>query len=316
MNVSTRQLRAFLLVARLRNFTRAAEALHMTQAGLSIMIRELEAQLDHRLFDRTTRGVSLTAAGEKLLPVAADAVERLDSVADKIVGLSKEARLSLRIAATPLVSSNLLPQVCAQFRLRHPEVKLALVDTDLAQVAALVEQGEADLGLGFFFQPAKGIERKLLYSFPLMRVSPVGAGETPMAHPGRLARVPWSALKRDELIGLPVDNPVQRLVEKALTAIGRGNEEKPIFNRFETLIAMVEAGMGSAVIPSYALAACRRHRVNTELLSRPEVTAGFYRITKRGAALAHHVAEFTDMMVEGLPAMMGEKKPPAGGSFS
>jgi DNA-binding transcriptional LysR family regulator len=95
-------------------------------------------------------------------------------------------------------------------------------------------------------------------------------------------------------------------VEKALSGIGRGNEERPIFNHFDTLIAMVEAGMGSAVIPSFALAACRRHRVKTELLSQPEVAAGFYRITRRGAGVAHHAEEFTAMMVEGLPAMMGE----------
>ncbi|WP_151448688.1 LysR family transcriptional regulator [Lacisediminimonas profundi] len=303
MNVSTRQLRAFLLIARLRNFTRAAEMLHMTQAGLSIMVREMETQLGHRLFDRTTRGVTLTAAGEKLLPVAASAIEGLDSVAGQIGDMAEKARATLRVAATPLVSANLLPLACASFRASHPEVTVRLVDTDIAEVGRLVENGEADIGLGFFFQSVKGIERSLLYSFPLMRVSPLGARRRPAAA-ADVPSVPWSALKDDILIGLPPDNPIQRMVEKELVHIGRGNEERLVFNHFDTLIAMVEAGMGSVVIPSFAMVACRRHRVRTELLSDPAVKAGFHQIARRGTGRAYHAAEFTETLAGLLPNML------------
>jgi DNA-binding transcriptional LysR family regulator len=65
MNLSMRQMRAFLHVARIGNFTRAAERAHMTQAGLSTLVREMERQLGARLFDRTTRMVSLTTAGRR-----------------------------------------------------------------------------------------------------------------------------------------------------------------------------------------------------------------------------------------------------------
>jgi DNA-binding transcriptional LysR family regulator len=68
MNVSTRQLQAFIAIARLGSFTRAAEEVFMTQAGLSLMLKDLEAQVGARLFDRTTRSVRLTVAGETLLP--------------------------------------------------------------------------------------------------------------------------------------------------------------------------------------------------------------------------------------------------------
>ena len=65
MNITLRPLKAFTQTARLGSFTRAAEQMHITQAGLSIMMRELETQMGCRLFDRTTRLLSLTAAGEK-----------------------------------------------------------------------------------------------------------------------------------------------------------------------------------------------------------------------------------------------------------
>jgi DNA-binding transcriptional LysR family regulator len=111
MNLSTRQMRAFLQVARLGNFTRAAEQAHITQAGLSILIREMEKQLGCRLFDRTTRVVTLTPSGRRLLPVVERLVTDLDDVAAQLGAEGDEARQTLRIAATPLVSSHLLPQV-------------------------------------------------------------------------------------------------------------------------------------------------------------------------------------------------------------
>ena len=109
MNLSTRQMRAFLHVARLGNFTRAAEQAHITQAGLSILIREMEKQLACRLFDRTTRVVTLTPAGRRLLPVVERLLTDLDDVAAQLGAEGDAARQTLRIAATPLVSSHLLP---------------------------------------------------------------------------------------------------------------------------------------------------------------------------------------------------------------
>ena len=84
MNLSTRQMRAFRHVARTGSFTRAAELAHMTQAGLSILVREMERQLGVRLFDRTTRVVQLTAAGRRMAPVAERVLHELDGVTDNL----------------------------------------------------------------------------------------------------------------------------------------------------------------------------------------------------------------------------------------
>ena len=70
MNISTRQLQAFLAIARLGSFTRAAEEMFVTQAGLSLMLKDFETQVGARLFDRTTRSVRLTPSGESLLPLS------------------------------------------------------------------------------------------------------------------------------------------------------------------------------------------------------------------------------------------------------
>jgi LysR family carnitine catabolism transcriptional activator len=84
MEFSSRQLRAFHLVARHRSFARAAEELLITPSGLSVLIRELERQLGFRLFDRTTRQVTLTASGGELLTVTEPGLFRLDTAMSRI----------------------------------------------------------------------------------------------------------------------------------------------------------------------------------------------------------------------------------------
>lgn len=302
MNYTLRQLKAFLLVSELGNFTRAAERMHITQAGLSVMMRELETQFGSRLFDRTTRTVSMTAAGEKLLPTAQAAVDQLEQVAAEIGDIGKRARQSLRVAATPLVSSSLLPAVFGTLRRKYPDLNLQLQDADLSRVHALVEAGEVDFGLGFFFKAARGIERTLLCSFPLMRVTQQRHDKLQGPQgPQPVGRVAWSALKDEPLIGLPRDNPIQQFVDSHLAKIGRGNEDRMSFRYFDTLIGMVAAGMGTTVIPSFALLACHHHRVDTDILVEPEESVGFYRITKRGLAKPELMAEFSETLVSLLP---------------
>ncbi|MBJ2157560.1 LysR family transcriptional regulator [Variovorax sp. IB41] len=301
MNLSTRQMRAFLQVARLGNFTRAAEQAHITQAGLSILIREMEKQLGCRLFDRTTRVVNLTPAGRRLLPVVERLVTDLDDVAAQLGAEGDEARQTLRIAATPLVSSHLLPQVFTTFRQAHPQVSLRLFDADLRDVEAMVAAGDADVGLGFFFKAAAGLERTPVGRFHLMRVAASAdeADEAPA-----IGTVPWSALRTAELIGLPPGNPIQKVIDQHLVAtIGRADAQRPTFNFFGTLISMVEAGFGTAVMPTFALAACRRHRVRTDVLVKPKVGLDFYRIAKRGAHETEAMQAFVATLEKALPAL-------------
>lgn len=299
MNLSTRQMRAFLQVARIGNFTRAAEQAHITQAGLSILVREMEKQLGCRLFDRTTRVVSLTPEGRRLLPVVERLVTDLDDVAAELGAAGDAARRTLRIAATPLVSSHLLPQVFTTFRAAHPQVSLRLFDADLRDVEAMVTAGDADMGLGFFFKAAVGLERTPVGRFHLMRVAPCADA----TEPPPIGTAPWSALRAAELIGLPPGNPIQKVIDQHLAPIGRADAQRTAFNFFGTLISMVEAGFGTAVMPTFALAACRRHRVRTDVLVKPKVGMDFYRITKRGAHETQAMQAFVATLAKALPAL-------------
>jgi len=290
-------MRAFLAVMRTGSFTRAAEQAHMTQAGLSLLIRELENQLGARLFDRTTRSVQPTPAGRKLAPVVERALLELDNVTDDIGAQGLAARRQLRIAATPLVSSHLLPQLLAGFIADHPDTRVTLIDNSLGDVEAAVASGEADLGLGFFFQRTPGLMRTPIGRFALMRVTPADAL---LAKPGR---APWSSLAGQRRIGLPPDNPIQKTIDAHLVRLGIAQADTQAVHFFGTLIAMAEAGFGTAIMPTFALSACRHYRVRADVLTHPRVSLGFYRITKRGAGETPAMTAFTQRLVSALPSL-------------
>ena len=102
IDFTSRQLRAFLLVAQHRSFSRAAGALFITPSGLSLLIRELETQLGVRLFERTTRHVALTAFGTELLTVAQRNLQELDRVMSRIGQSASETGVSLSVGTPPL----------------------------------------------------------------------------------------------------------------------------------------------------------------------------------------------------------------------
>ena len=284
MNVSTRQLRAFATVARLCSFTRAAQQLHITQAGLSGMIRELELQLGGRLFDRTTRSVTLTATGAALLPVVTHVLEELDAAAASVGRIGTASRRTLAVGTTPMVSSAVLPAAIRAFALVHPDVSVTVRDLDRTQIQANVDSGELDAGFGVFLNAAAGIDRVPLLELPLLLAAPESQ-VLPDA-------VPWTALKNMPLLALPVDNPVQKVIDGHLERFGRAHEDRPHFNNFNTLLGMVEAGLGNAVVPSFARQA-QRYRVRFAALTGPRVSLEFFQITKKGREVNPLLADFS-----------------------
>ena len=310
MNVSSRQLKAFLFVASLGNFTRAAERMHMTQAGLSVMMRELETQLGARLFDRTPRSVTLTNAGEKLLPVALRVSEEIDGVKSQINLIGEKAQLTLRIAATPIVAASLLPSICRDFRSTHAEVHVRVVDCELNQVHRLVDDGEVDMGIGFFSKAFHGMDRTLLHTFHLMRVDAYCHAddekkETLMQYDAGVG-TPWSVFREEILLGLPPENPIQQLVENHLREIDCSRMERQSLNHFETLIAMVASGAGTTIVPSLAALACHRYPVRFTTLVNPFAEIGLYRITKIGREKYSALIDFSDALMLALPLLMSK----------
>ena len=128
MNVSLRQLRALVALARTGSFTQAAGSLHVTQSALSGLIKELESALGVRLVDRNTRSISLTEVGRSFVPLVEKTLQDLDGALASIDDLKALRKGMVRIAAPQLMACTLLPDVIAAYRAEHPGVQVRLTD--------------------------------------------------------------------------------------------------------------------------------------------------------------------------------------------
>jgi DNA-binding transcriptional LysR family regulator len=290
MNVTSKQLRAFSLVAQHRNFSRAAEAVFITPSGLSVLIRELESQLGFRLFDRTTRHVVLTAYGHEFLSIAQKSLAELEGAVSRIGRSAIESSRTLSVGASPLIAANVLPQAIREFRSHRPDLRIELNDCEPASIIPMVESGKVHIGLRVLFKPTPGLRRIPLFRFCLMVVR---ADNDPAF---RRASTTWTALKDEKLIPLVPSNEIQQLVNKHLAQAGITVEPAGVINYVDTLLAMVEAEEGSGIVPSWALAACRNRKVVMSRLINPVVNLDFYQISSRGKQLPPGANDFTSFL--------------------
>lgn len=337
MNLSFRQLKAFLAVARLRNFTRAAEQLHMTQQGLSLLIQEMERQLGSRLFDRTTRTLALAPAGRQLLGTAEEVVRRLQDTAASIEQMSRQSARTLAIAVTPLIAAHIMPAACRQLADQHPDLRVHVIDTDRARIPELVESGEADFGLGVFFKPISGIQRRRIFDCELLYLQPSTA-QYPAVYPGASANphaatdfdgathdsllvraslaspdaasnsLQWCDLPPQSLITLPADNPLQQWIDSHLARVPGLGHDRASYQHLPTILAMVEQGFGAAILPSFALAAAHHMAISAHRLHNPVVPLHFYQLRAQGRS--RHPGE--DIFLQALLAVMQERCAPYG----
>jgi LysR family transcriptional regulator, carnitine catabolism transcriptional activator len=296
---TSRQLRAFLLVAQHRSFSRAAGALFITPSGLSVLIRELETQLGARLFDRTTRHVALTASGTELLAVAQRNLQELDTAMSRIGRSGTETGLSLSLGAAPMAAASILAQAIKEFRSHRPDLRFQLFDGATSTIMQQVEAGTLDMGLGVFLKHLPGVRRTPLFRFSLVVIRP----DNDPAF--RRATTTWSALKGEKLISLPPSLPVQQLIDKHLARAGVAYQPSLVLNYLNTQVAMVEAGEGVAIIPSYGQLACRDRRVVMSRLINPVVHLDFSQIRHGGRKLPQVAEEFTSFLQNYIASWAG-----------
>ncbi|HEY4092322.1 MAG TPA: LysR family transcriptional regulator [Luteibacter sp.] len=259
MNVSMRQLRAFLAVAGHRHFRRAAEALHLTQPAVSRLIAELEAELDVRLFDRTTREVVPTEAGRYLEQALGRVLDELDTVLGHARTQADPLRGRVRIAAVPTLSAGLVPAGIARCTAGHPSLEIILRDQNQAQVLDAVRGGEVDFGLTVEPATHEEFDAETILRDPFRLVCPA-------SHPFAMrGHVPWEALSGEPLVLLDHASGSRRLIDAILARRGVAARVAIEVGHPHTAFRMVEAGLGVTVTPALSLDALRPGLVALEL---------------------------------------------------
>ncbi|PQZ24502.1 LysR family transcriptional regulator [Ochrobactrum vermis] len=147
MDSPDRLLRNFVKLAELKSLSKAADALDLTQSGVSRQLAALEDHLGKPLFFRTGRGVELTAAGNKLLQIARTAYGSIDEVIEAIRDREGVSEGQVRLAVIHTLSYYFMGDIVASFVSKHQNVNLSLMGRSSPEVVALVESGRADLRL-------------------------------------------------------------------------------------------------------------------------------------------------------------------------
>lgn len=157
--LDSRQLRAFVTLARMASFTAAGRALFLSQSAISHSMRALEEDVGCRLFDRVGKKVSLTLAGEQLLQHAEKILGEMNLARESIGKLGKWGRGRLRVGASTTACTYILPTVLREFRESFAHYAITLVPADTAQMLDLIHAGRVDVALTLQPKP----EEKLVF---------------------------------------------------------------------------------------------------------------------------------------------------------
>lgn len=290
MNITLRQLQAFAAVAETKNFTRAAQRLHIAQSAISLLVKELESDLGVRLLDRTTRHVELTDPGVEFRSYAEKLIGDLEHAVRHTQELVERKRGRIAVAAPPFLATVLLPRAISEFQKEFPGVRIVLIDARTDQIVARVKSGEADIGVGTFASDEDGITRSLLGRDELLVFCP-------RRHPLAAARRPtWSDLAGLPAIALSRESGIRGLVEKGYAAAQ--STLAPVYEvaQITTALALVEAGLGISVLPTYALAASSSRHVAARTLSAPVIARDVSVISCLGRTPPPATSEFVQRL--------------------
>lgn len=290
MNVSLRQLRAFLAVARLGSFSRAAESLHVSQSALSGLIKELEVVLGVPVFDRSTRKIQLAEVGRKLHPIVEKVIQDLDAALDEVTSLKALKTGMVRMAAPQLMSCTLLPEVIAAYRIVHPDIQIRLVDCVVESVLPRVFSSEVDFGIGPERDPSPEITARTLFEMPFMAVFPQG-------HPlGKLKRIRWADAVEYQIIALQGQFTERLSVDLHVTLPNLTLNPSNEVTFMTTALSMVSANQGVAACLPYARSLAVPYRLQMRLLHDPQVMRKFFVFTRNGRSLSPAAESFIDFL--------------------
>jgi DNA-binding transcriptional LysR family regulator len=242
--VELRQLEAFVAVAEERNFTRAAARLHLAQSGLSATIRTLERELRAPLFVRTTRQVELTAAGDALLGEARRTLASARSAAESVAAVEglKQGKVTLGIMqASSFID---LAGILRRYRATYPGIELKLHQAPGDLLTRQLHEHQADL-IFIMQQDEPGPQ---ILSHPMLRSPTVILCRTDHPLAGK-ATVDLRAVAEYSLVSYPPGWGVRELTDRALHSIGVSPHYDFEVNDTATLLDLVQAGLGIAVVP-------------------------------------------------------------------
>jgi len=245
--VQLHQLAYFVAVADTRHFTRAAERMRVAQPSLSQQVRALERDVGAELFHRIRGNLSLTEAGETLLPFARRMLAEAESAYQAVRELDELGRGRVRLGATPSLCTGLLPAMLAGFRAAYPGIELTVHESGSRDLQTELSEGGLDLAI---IVDSRLRDESRLSTLPLLIEELVVISAKDQAAPVRRARLRICDLRDKPLVMFRRGYDLRDATVNACRAEGFEPSFAIEGGEMDAVLEFVRAGMGIAVVPS------------------------------------------------------------------
>lgn len=247
MKVTLRQIEGFLAAAETLSFSRAAQKLHVTQSAFSQLIREMETLLGVRLFERTTRSVALTDAGQSLRLKMRSGVLTIEEACLDALAISRLEKGHVALGALPSLASGYVTQALGDLRRRHPSVTASLHEAQNPDLLAMTLDGSVEFSVCAQVPAAPELLFDALFTEELVVLVPADHALAGKSRQG------WKKLARVPLILMSHHSSTRRTIAEALLHSGLPDTPAYEVASLPTAVGMVRAGMGAAIMPLTAL---------------------------------------------------------------
>jgi LysR family transcriptional regulator, cyn operon transcriptional activator len=255
-----RHLRYFVALAEQLSFTHAAEKVHVTQSTLSHQIKQLEDELDCRLFARVGRRVQLTEAGEAFLERVQNALREVDEGVWTVRKTSDALSGEIRIGATHTFNMRIIPQCVSIFIDRHPSVRVNVLELAGDDIAQALESGDLDLGVAYRPEKLDALRFEPLYNEEM--VLAVGVNHSF----ARRRFVRMVELHRQKLVLLPRGFATRAMLDECFRL---ANAEPTVVAEMNAIAPMIELVSTTSIAAIVSEHAARRENVQIVPLESP-----------------------------------------------
>lgn len=277
--INLKLIQTFLIVAEMKSFRRAAEQVKRSQSAVSMQIKQLEEQLGVALFYRTTRSVTLTSEGEKLIGSAKRAIGEMETSIRDLLEAADSRRGRVTIACSPTIAPRQLPPILTRFATDYPRINIILKELKSQDLYESIRRGEADFGIGPLISDGD-------FEFSTVVSDRVCALMSNDYLPGCKDSVSLAELARVPTIQYHVHTVLGRIIDEAARAHGVELNVRYQCIHAETIVAMAEAGLGAAIVIDSVARSTRSSKLRRLPITQPALVQHFAIVTLKGQVLS------------------------------